>query len=142
MRWDSLGEFLAIAVSIEELAEKTENATARLIGDALNDANSRYLASNKGPSRKVGELDNRGSHYYLAMYWAQSVAENVDDPKLAERFAAVGQALAENEARIISELEAAQGEPVDIGGYFHPNDELAANAMRPSATLNAIIDAI
>jgi isocitrate dehydrogenase len=142
LRWDSLGEFLAIAVSIEELAEKTENATARLIGDALNDANSRYLASNKGPSRKVGELDNRGSHYYLAMYWAQSVAENADDPKLAERFAAVGKALAENEARIISELEAAQGEPVDIGGYFHPNDELAANAMRPSATLNAIIDAI
>ena len=142
LRWDSLGEFLAIAVSIEELADKTGNATAKLIGNALNEANSRYLESNKGPSRKVGELDNRGSHYYLAMYWAQAVAEKADDPKLAERFAVVAKALAESESKIISELEAAQGQPVDIGGYYHPDDELTARAMRPSDTLNKIIAAI
>jgi isocitrate dehydrogenase len=142
LRWDSLGEFLAIAVSIEELAEKTGNATAKLIGNALNEANSHYLESNKGPSRKVGELDNRGSHYYLAMYWAQAVAEKADDPKLAERFAVVAKVLAESESKIISELEAAQGRPVDIGGYYHPDDELTARAMRPSDTLNKIIAAI
>ena len=142
LRWDSLGEFLAIAVSIEGLAEKTGNAKAKLLADALDEANSRYLASNKEPSRKVGELDNRGSHFYLAMYWAQAVAENSSDPEIAARFAALASALASNETKIIAELEAAQGHPVDIGGYYHPDDELAENAMRPSVTLNSIIDAI
>ena len=142
LRWDSLGEFLAIAVSIEELAEKTGNAKAAVIANALNDANSRYLESNKGPSRKVGELDNRGSHYYLAMYWAQAVASNDDDTELAQRFKTVADALAENEATIIGELEAAQGQAVDIAGYYHPDDVLTAAAMRPSVTLNRIIDAI
>ena len=142
LRWDSLGEFLAIAVSIEELAEKTGNAKAKLIADALNEASSRYLAGNKEPSRKVGELDNRGSHFYLAMYWAQAVAANNSDPEIAARFAAAADALAYNETKIVSELEAAQGQPVDIGGYYHPDDELAENAMRPSATLNDIIDTV
>ncbi len=142
LRWDSLGEFLALAISIEELAEKTGNARATLIGNALNEANSRYLSENKSPSRKVHELDNRGSHYYVAMYWAQAVASQTVDAELAKRFAPVAKALAENEAKIVAELNAAQGEPVDIGGYYHPDDALAVAAMRPSATLNEIIDSV
>ena len=142
LRWDSLGEFLALAVSIEELAEKTGNARATLIANALNDANSRYLEENKAPSRKVNELDNRGSHFYVAMYWAEAVANQTADAELAARFAPVAEALAENEDAIVAELESAQGEPVDIGGYFHPNEDLASAAMRPSATLNGIIDSI
>ena len=142
LRWDSLGEFLALAVSIEDLAEKTNNAAGRIVATALNEANGRYLESNKSPSRKVGELDNRGSHYYLAMYWAQALAANALDSKLAGRFKAAAQALAENEAVINEELIAAQGKKVDIGGYYRPDDALVTQAMRPSATLNAIIDAI
>jgi len=142
LRWDSLGEFLALAVSIEDLAEQTGNARARLLANALNTANSRYLDEDKSPSRKVGELDNRGSHYYLATYWAEAMAAQTDDADLAARFAKVAQALADNEAAIISELDAAQGSAVDIGGYYHPDDALAANAMRPSGTLNGIIDNI
>jgi isocitrate dehydrogenase len=142
LRWDSLGEFLALAVSIEELAEKTGNARATLIANALNDANRRYLEENKAPSRKVNELDNRGSHFYVAMYWAEAVANQTADAELAARFAPVAKALAENEDAIVAELESAQGEPVDIGGYFHPNEDLASAAMRPSATLNGIIDSI
>jgi len=142
LRWDSLGEFLALAVSIEDLAEKTNNAAGRIVATALNEANGRYLESNKSPSRKVGELDNRGSHYYLAMYWAQALAANALDSKLAGRFKAAAKALAENEAVINKELVAAQGKKVDIGGYYRPDDALVTQAMRPSATLNAIIDAI
>jgi isocitrate dehydrogenase len=142
LRWDSLGEFLALAVSIEDLAEKTNNAAGRILATALNEANARYLESNKSPSRKVGELDNRGSHYYLAMYWAQALAANALNPKLADRFKAAAKALAGNEALINAELIAAQGRKVDIGGYYRPDDALASQAMRPSATLNAIIDAI
>jgi isocitrate dehydrogenase len=142
LRWDSLGEFLALAVSIEELAEKTGNGRAKTLADALNVANSRYLEENKSPSRKVNELDNRGSHFYLAMYWAQAMAEKTSEPELAEKFSGVAQALAENEAVIIAELEAAQGKAVDIGGYYNPDDELTISAMRPSATLNEIIDGI
>jgi isocitrate dehydrogenase len=142
LRWDSLGEFLALAVSIEELAEKSGNSRAMIVADALNKANSRYLGENKSPSRKVNELDNRGSHYYLALYWAQAMSEQDSDAGLAEKFGKVREALSENEATILAELLDAQGEAVDIGGYFNPDDELAANAMRPSATLNAIIDSI
>jgi len=142
LRWDSLGEYLALAVSIEELAEKTGNAKARIVAVALNEANSRYLDENKSPSRKVNELDNRGSSFYLAMYWAQAVAAQDSDPELAARFAAVASALSENEAAIVEELNAAQGQAVDVGGYYNPDDALASAAMRPSTTLNGIIDSI
>ncbi len=142
LRWDSLGEFLALAVSIEDMAEKTGSDRARIIAAALNEANGRYLEENKAPSRKVGEIDNRGSHYYLAMYWAEAVAANTDDLELAERFEEAARALRENEAKIIAELDAAQGAPVDIGGYYRPDDGLTSSAMRPSSTLNAIIDSI
>ena len=142
LRWDSLGEFLALAVSIDDLADKTGSRKARIIARALDEANGRYLEENKGPSRKVNEIDNRGSHYYLALYWAQAVADNDEDAELAARFAAAARALADNEAAIVEELLAAQGEPVDIGGYYQPDDDLAAAAMRPSATLNSIVDSI
>ncbi len=142
LRWDSLGEFLALAVSIEDIAEKTDNDAARALADALNDANSKYLARNKSPSRKVNEHDNRGSHYYLALYWAEALAANKSAPALAGKFAATASALAENEASINAELLAAQGSAVDIGGYYRPDDEKASAAMRPSATLNGIISAI
>ena len=142
LRWDSLGEFLALAVSIEELADKTGNARAKIVSDALNIANSRYLENNKAPSRKVNELDNRGSHFYLAMYWAQAVSENTEDPELAQQFSEAAAALAVNESKIVSEMNAAQGQSVDIGGYYKPDDELAGSAMRPSTTLNDIINAI
>lgn len=142
LRWDSLGEFLAIAVSIEELAEKTNNTRAGIVAEALNIASGRYLENNKAPSRKVREIDNRGSHFYLAMYWAQAMSEQTGDPALAERFSGVAKALTANEAKINAELDAAQGKAVDIGGYYNPDDKLAAMAMRPSATLNEIIDSI
>jgi isocitrate dehydrogenase len=142
LRWDSLGEFLALAVSIEDLAEKTGNARATIIADALNDANARYLSENKSPSRKVNELDNRGSHFYLAMYWAAALATQTVDAELATRFTSVADALAENEQTIIAELASAQGAAVDIGGYFHPDDSRATAAMRPSPLLNKIIDSI
>jgi isocitrate dehydrogenase len=113
-----------------------------VLGQTLDDATTKYLLENKSPSRKVNELDNRGSHFYLAMYWAQALAAQSDDAELAARFAPVAQALAENEAKIVGELNRAQGAPVDIGGYYVPDDALAAKAMRPSATLNAIIDGV
>jgi len=142
LRWDSLGEFLALAVSIEDIAEKTDNNQARIVAAALNEANGKYLTSNKSPSRKVNEHDNRGSHFYLAMYWAEALASNNSDASLAAKFAGVAQALADNEATINAELLAAQGQAVDIGGYYQPDTALAASAMRPSATLNGIIDSI
>ncbi len=141
LRWDSLGEFLALAVSLEELAEKTGNARATIVANALNEANSRYLGENKSPSRKVNELDNRGSHYYLAMYWAQAMSEQTADPALAEKFSGIAEALAQNEAAIMAEMNGAQGQAVDMGGYYNPDEELIARAMRPSATLNGIIGA-
>jgi len=142
LRWDSLGEFLALAVSIEDVAEKTGNKKAHALANALNEANGRYLENNKVPSRKVGELDNRGSHYYLARFWAKALSEKTGELELSDRFRPVAKALAQNEAAIIAELEAAQGNAVDIGGYYLPDDSLATAAMRPSPTLNAIIDAI
>jgi isocitrate dehydrogenase len=142
LRWDSLGEYLALAVSIEDLADKTGNDKARIVANALNEANGRYLAENKAPSRKVNELDNRGSSYYLALYWAQAMAEQDDDTGLAQKFAPVATALAEYEGAILEELNGAQGQAVDIGGYYNPNDDMASKAMRPSETLNGIIDSI
>ena len=142
LRWDSLGEFLALAVSIEDVADKNASNQARIIAEALNDANGRYLEQNRAPSRKVNEIDNRGSHYFLARYWAEAVAANEDDAGLAARFKAPAQALIADEEKILAELLAAQGKPVDIGGYYKPDDALATAAMRPSPTLNAIIDSI
>ncbi len=142
LRWDSLGEFLALAVSIENLAEKTGNEKARVLAEALDHANAKFLDNNKSPSRKVNELDTRGSHYYFAMYWAQALAEQSDDTELSAQFTPIAKQLGDNEAKIVDELNAAQGNPVDIGGYYHPDPELTENAMRPSATLNALLESI
>lgn len=142
LRWDSLGEFLALAISIEDIADKTNSAQARIIADTLQEATGKYLENNKAPSRKVNEHDNRGSHYYLAMYWAQALAANSSDPVLADKFKPVANSLAESEDAINAELLAAQGSAVDIGGYYQPDTDMATDAMRPSATLNGIIDAI
>jgi len=142
LRWDSLGEFLALAASLEFLAQKTDNATAQLLADTLDRATGSVLDENRSPSRKVHELDNRGSHYYLALYWARELAEQSDDAALAARFAPIADALAAGEDDIVRELDDVQGEPVDMGGYYFPDDERTNAAMRPSATLNAIIDAI
>ncbi len=142
LRWDSLGEFLALAVSIEDLAAKTDNGKALVLVEALNTANGQFLDNNKSPSRKVNELDNRGSHFYLALYWAQALAAQAQDSELQERFSGLAQTLAANEAVILNELNAAQGQPVDIGGYFDPDPSKAETAMRPSPTLNAAIEAV
>lgn len=142
LRWDSLGEFLALAVSLEHLAEVANKPAARILGDALDAATEKLLDEGKSPSRKVNELDNRGSHFYLAMYWAQTLAAQSEDADLAQRFAPVAAALSEAEAQIVDELNGVQGQPVDIGGYYFPDVAKAADAMRPSTTLNAIIDAI
>jgi isocitrate dehydrogenase len=142
LRWDSLGEFLALAASLEHLAKVGNNQVAKILADTLDQANAKFLESNKSPARKVGEIDNRGSHFYLALYWAQALAAQTADKKIAERFTKIAKDLSENVAKIDQELLAAQGKPQDVGGYYHPNDEKAAKAMRPSATLNRIIDAI
>ncbi len=142
LRWDSLGEFLALAASLEHLAKIANNQAAKNLADALDQANAKFLESNKSPARKVGEIDNRGSHFYLALYWAQALAQQTQDKNLAARFAKIAKDMADNEAKISSELLAAQGKPVDVGGYYHPDDAKASKAMRPSPTLNAIVDAI
>jgi len=139
LRWDSLGEFLALAVSIDDLARKSGNRKAQVLAEALDVANGQFLETDKSPSRKVGELDNRGSHYYLALYWAEAMAEQDDDLGLQARFAPVAKALRSAESTIIGELNSAQGRPVDIGGYYHPDPDLASAAMRPSGTLNGIL---
>jgi len=139
LRWDSLGEFLALAVSIEDIANKSRNRKALVLAKALDQANAEILENNRSPSRKVHELDNRGSHYYLARYWAAALAAQQDDEVLRNRFAPVAAALDEQEATIIAELNAAQGAPVDIGGYYHPDEALTERAMRPSKTLNDTI---
>ncbi|WP_109123471.1 NADP-dependent isocitrate dehydrogenase [Dyella sp. C11] len=136
LRWDSLGEFLAMAASLEHLANRYDNADARVLAKTLDEANGKILDNNKSPARKVGELDNRGSHFYLAMYWAQALAAQNDDAKLKAKFEPIAKALTENEAKIIDELNGAQGKPVDIKGYYHPNTDLVTQAMRPSKTLN------
>jgi isocitrate dehydrogenase len=142
LRWDSLGEFLALAASLEHLSKVSNNPTAKLLADTLDRATAQFLESNKSPARKVGEIDNRGSHFYLALYWAQALAGQTDDKNLQARFAKIAKQLADNEAKINAELLGAQGKPVDIGGYYHPDNQKTGKAMRPSPTLNAIVDAI
>jgi isocitrate dehydrogenase len=142
LRWDSLGEFLALVVSIEDLADKTGNAKGRVLAAALDRANGKFLESNKSPSRKVGEMDTRGSHLYLALYWAQALAEQTQDKELQSTFAAVAKQLEANEPQIVQEINAGQGQPVNIGGYYHPDEALTTKAMRPSTTLNSVLDAI
>ncbi|MEQ8416652.1 MAG: NADP-dependent isocitrate dehydrogenase [Imperialibacter sp.] len=142
LRWDSLGEFLALAASLEHLSIATSNPRAQVLADTLDAATSKFLQEDKSPSRNVNEIDNRGSHFYLAMYWAEAVAAQDKDAELKSIFAGVYKSLSENEAKINKELLAAQGSPVDIGGYYKPDEALTFAAMRPSATLNAIVDSL
>jgi isocitrate dehydrogenase len=142
LRWDSLGEFLALQASLEHLAQTQNNEKAQVLADALDEANAKFLANDKSPARKVGQIDNRGSHFYLATYWAEALANQTKDAELAAKFADLAKALTEQEGKINEELIAAQGKAQEIGGYYFPNDELASKAMRPSATLNAAIDAL
>ena len=142
LRWDSLGEFLALAASLEHLANVTGNKRAKILADSLDKATGDFLDNNKSPSRKVNELDNRGSHFYLAMYWAQALAAQEDDAELRARFAPVAQAMTENEAKIVDELNSVQGPAMDVGGYYKLDVAKASAAMRPSATLNAIVAAV
>ncbi|MFP5312967.1 MAG: NADP-dependent isocitrate dehydrogenase, partial [Actinomycetes bacterium] len=139
LRWDSLGEFLALAVSFEHLATTTGNARAQVLADTLDRATGTFLLENKSPSRRAGELDNRGSHYFLARYWAEELARQTDDADLAAAFGPVGEALSAKEDAIVGELAEVQGSPVDIGGYYRPDDAKASAVMRPSATLNKVI---
>lgn len=142
LRWDSLGEFLALAVSLEHLAQKTDNPKAQVLADTLDAATEQLLLNDKSPKRKAGELDNRGSHFYIALYWSQALAAQDKDAELKVTFAPVAEQLAAQEAEILAELAIGAGKPVDIGGYYAPNAEKTAQAMRPSAKLNAVIDGL
>lgn len=142
LRWDSLGEFLALGVSMEHLSSVFDNAKAQVLADTLDTANAKFLSENKSPSRKVKELDNRGSHFYLALYWAEALTSQEKDAELAARFAPLHQALADNEAKIVEELNAVQGQPVAIGGYYRPDVAKVQAAMRPSATFNQVLAAL
>ena len=142
LRWDSLGEYCALVPSLEMIAQKSGNPNATVLANTLDTAIGAYLENARYPSRKVNEIDNRGSTYYLALYWAQALAAQTEDPALSERFQGIAQQLSTHESIITSELLAAQGQPVDLGGYFRPNQEAAAKAMRPSHTFNTIIDAM
>jgi isocitrate dehydrogenase len=139
LRWDSLGEFLAIAVSLEDLSDKTGNKKSKILGACLDKATETLLNNGKSPLRKAGQLDNRGSHYYLATYWAKELSGQSEDAELASQFAPLYQALVSNEAQILAEIDATQGSPEDIGGYYYPDDEKTTNAMRPSKTLNSVL---
>lgn len=142
LRWDSLGEFLALAASLEHLGNAYHNPKALVLAKTLDQATGKFLDENHSPARKVGGIDNRGSHFYLCLFWAQALAAQTEDAELAAQFAGVAKTLTENEARIVAELGAAQGKPVDIGGYYRPDAALTSRAMRPSATLNGVIDAL
>ena len=142
LRWDSLGEFLALAVSLEHIGERYGNPKAKVLGATLDEATTQYLLNNKSPSRKVNQLDNRGSHFYLAMYWAKALATQSDDAELSAYFTDTAQALEANESTIVAELNAAQGEAMELCGYYQPDEERASEAMRPSATLNGIVSAL
>jgi len=142
LRWDSLGEYLALVVSLEGLAQKSGSEKIAVLAGALDQANAKFLNSDKSPSRKVGELDTRGSHFYLAMYWAQALAEQSKDQQLQQIFSPVAQKLAENEAKIVAELNAVQGEPADLGGYYRPDEQKTTQVMRPSDTFNRIVDTL
>ncbi|MDX1475633.1 MAG: NADP-dependent isocitrate dehydrogenase, partial [Reinekea sp.] len=139
LRWDSLGEFLALAVSLEHLAKTFSNPKAQVLAVTLDQATAKFLEENKSPSRRAGELDNRGSHFYLAMYWAEALASQTDDSELAAKFAGLAKNLAANEAAIVNELNEVQGQPIDIDGYYRPSSKLASAAMRPSQTLNNLL---
>ncbi len=140
LRWDSLGEFLALAESLNHLGETTGNAKAKILAKTLDQANGQFLDSNKSPSRKTGELDNRGSHFYLALYWIQALAEQSEDAQLKAQFEPVAKSLSADEAKVVAELNGVQGQAVDIGGYYHPDQAKTRQAMRPSATLNAALE--
>ena len=136
LRWDSLGEFLALAVSFEHMAQTTDNPKAQILADTLDKATGRFLNENKSPSRRVGEIDNRGSHFYLALYWAEELSRQTEDTELAGKYAALAEALKSGEDAINAELLGVQGSPADIGGYYRPDDAKAFAVMRPSTTLN------
>lgn len=142
LRWDSLGEFLALAASLEHLGNAYQNPKAVVLAKTLDQADRQVPDENKSPARKVGGLDNRGSHFYLCLYWAQALAEQTEDAALKAQFEGVAKALSDSEARILEELAAAQGKAQAIGGYYRPNVDLTSQAMRPSATLNGIVDAV
>jgi len=142
LRWDSLGEFLALQVSIEDMAAKSGNKQAQVLAKTLDAANAKFLETDKSPSRKAGELDVRGSHFYLALYWAQALAAQSEEATLKAYFTPVAEKLAAAEAKIVSELNTIQGKPVDIGGYYHPATDKCASALRPSKTLNDIVSAM
>jgi isocitrate dehydrogenase len=140
LRWDSLGEFMALSASLEHLALTQDNKKAQVLADTLEAATGKLLLENKSPARKSGQLDNRGSHFYLAMYWAQALAEQSDNAELRIEFNPIAQALSYSEATIVDELESAQGHAIDMGGYYLPNDVVLNKVMRPSATLNNIMN--
>jgi len=142
LRWDSLGEFLALAVSFEHLSETFQLPRAKVLADTLDAATGKFLDQDKSPSRKVGGIDNRGSHFYLALYWAQALAAQDQDAELKKIFTPVAEKLTANEAQIVKELIAVQGKPVDVGGYYQPDDAKANAALRPSALFNAVIDGL
>jgi isocitrate dehydrogenase len=142
LRWDSLGEFLALAVSLEELGIKNSNAKAKILAQTLDVATGKLLDNNKSPSSRTGELDNRGSHFYLSLYWAQALAAQTDDAELAAKFAPLAKQLSENETKIVDELNSVQGAAQEIGGYYQPDPAKTTAVMRPSATFNAAIDAV
>jgi isocitrate dehydrogenase len=142
LRWDSLGEFLALAVSLEHLGETNNNSKAKVLAEALDDATDKLLDNKKGPSRRTGELDNRGSHFYLAMYWAQALASQDKEADLKTQFAPIAEKLKADETLIVSELNKVQGQEAKIGGYYEPTDNLADVIMKPSTTLNAILERI
>jgi isocitrate dehydrogenase len=142
LRWDSLGEFSALAASLEHLATTFKNEKAQILADTLDQAIAKFLDNNRSPARKVGQIDNRGSHFYLALYWALALADQTRDAELKWKFNTIASKLVANESKINAEHLAAQGSPIDLGGYYHPDLEKASRAMRPSATFNAIIDAM
>ena len=142
LRWDSLGEFLAIGVSLEDVAEKKGNNKAKVLADCLNRGIGKFLDENKSPSRKVNELDNRGSHFYLALYWAEALSEQEGDSELQKIFTPLAQTLRSNEEKIVNELNEAQGSQVDLGGYYLPDEDKASAAMRPSETFNKALATI
>jgi isocitrate dehydrogenase len=139
LRWDSLGEFLALAVSLEDIGDKNSNPKVKILARTLDEATGALLENNKSPSPRTGELDNRGSQFYLAMYWAQALAAQTEDKELQAHFAPIAKALTDNEQKIIAELKAVQGKPVDIGGYYMPDLKKCDVVMRPSATFNEIL---
>jgi isocitrate dehydrogenase len=140
LRWDSLGEFLALAVSIEDIADKDDNKKAAVIAKALNKANSKYLSENNSPSRKVNDIDNRGTHFYLAMYWAEALSNQDEDAEMKTYFTEIANQLSEHKNQILQDLLDAQGQKMDINGYYFPDEDLVTEKMRPSKTLNSIID--